>query len=112
MKVSEFIEYGGYELLTKPDFEDREISGCYTGDLLSWVMGRAGSGDVWITVMNNINIAAVASLADTACILLAEGVSAADDVIKRADSQDIIILKSDKTGYELCVDYYKFSQND
>lgn len=111
MKVSEFIKYGGYELLTKSDFDDREVSGCYVGDLLSWVMGRASSGDVWITVMSNINIAAVASLADTACIMLAEGVSVSDEVIEKANSQDIIILKSEKTGYELCVEYHKFSEN-
>lgn len=109
MKVSEFIKRGGYELVTAPDYDDREISGCYTGDLLSWVMGRAQSGDVWITVMSNINIVAVAALADTACIMLSEGVSVGDDVIKRADDQDIIILRSEKTGYELCTDYYTFS---
>lgn len=110
MKVSEFIERGGYELLTKADYDDREITGCYVGDLLSWVMGRAQSGDIWITVMSNINIAAVASLADTACIMLAEGVAVGDDVISRASGQDIIILRSDKTSYELCADYYIFSR--
>ena len=26
----------------------REVTGCYIGDLLSWVMGRAREGDVWI----------------------------------------------------------------
>lgn len=109
MKLSEFIKFGGYELLTNPDYGDREVSGCYVGDLLSWVMGRAGSGDVWVTVMSNINIVAVASLADTACILLAENVNVDDDILKKANAQDIVILKSEKTGYELCADYYKFS---
>ena len=37
----------------------REIDGCYCGDLLSWVMGRAQSGDAWITIMSNANIVAV-----------------------------------------------------
>lgn len=31
----------------------REITGGYAGDLLSWVMGRAESGDAWITIMSN-----------------------------------------------------------
>ena len=112
MKLSEFIENGKHELVTKADYEDRQITGCYVGDLLSWVMGRADSGDAWITVMSNINIVAVASLVDAACILLAESVSVDEDVISKANAQDIVILKSDKTGYELCTDYYKFSQND
>lgn len=112
MKVSEYISLGGYELVTKPDYDDREIDGCYTGDLLSWVMGRAEEDNVWITVMSNINIVAVASLSGAACIMLAEGVSPDEGVVKKADDQDIIVLRSDKTAYELCVDYFKFLQND
>ena len=34
----------------------RELSGCYIGDLLSWVMAHAFSGCVWITIMSNINV--------------------------------------------------------
>ena len=60
MKVSELKEKLGMTLVTKEDFDDREIKGCYIGDLLSWVMGRAQSDNVWITIMNNINIVAVA----------------------------------------------------
>lgn len=111
MKVSEFIKYGGYEVLTKSDYEDRDVSGCYIGDLLSWVMGRASCDDVWITVMSNINIVAVAAMADVACIVLAEDVNVDDDIIKKANSQDIIIVKSPKTAFEIGVDYYKFSSN-
>lgn len=61
MKISDLVKFGEYEILTNPDYEDKEITGCYIGDLLSWVMGRANSGDMWITVMSNINIVAVAT---------------------------------------------------
>jgi hypothetical protein len=74
MKLSVLSEKLGLKVLTDGDLSEREVSGCYIGDLLSWVMGRASSGDVWITIMNNINIVAVASLTDCACILLCEGV--------------------------------------
>ena len=49
---------------------NKEINGCYCGDLLSWVMSRANEGDVWLTVMGNINSIGVAVLADVACIVL------------------------------------------
>ena len=101
MKVSELQKSLGLEILTSKDYEDREITGCYIGDLLSWVMGRAKEGDVWITIMSNINIAAVASLADVACVILAEGVKPDAGVAEKADSQGIIIFSSDKTSYEL-----------
>ena len=100
MNVSDFVKKLDLTVLTETDL-DRPIGGCYIGDLLSWVMGRATSGDIWITIMNNINIVAVASLTDCACILLCEGVNVEKDIIDKANSQDIIILQSDKTAYEL-----------
>jgi len=80
---------------------DREITGCYIGDLLSWVMGAAQAGDVWITIMSNVNIVAVATLCDTACILLAEGVTVDENVIKTAESRNVNILTSPKSAYAL-----------
>lgn len=101
MKVSELRKKFGLELLTAENFTDRDIDGCYIGDLLSWVMGRAGSGNVWITIMNNINIVAVAALTDVSCIVLCEGVTADESIIQKADEENVIILKTDKTAYEL-----------
>ena len=103
MKVSELIKKLNTTLLTDPDFSDRDVEGCYIGDLLSWVMGKAQAGDAWITIMNNINIVAVASLTDCACIILCEGVSAEEAVIKKANDEGIIILKSDETAYGLAL---------
>jgi predicted transcriptional regulator len=80
---------------------DREIKGGYVGDLLSWVMGRAREDDAWITIMSNINILAVASLADVSCIILAEGVSADEETVKTANEKKINILSSDLNSYEL-----------
>ncbi len=80
---------------------DREVTGCYIGDLLSWVMGRAQSGDAWITIMSNINIVAVAALCDTACIILAEGVTVDEEVKAAAEGRDINILSADMSAYAL-----------
>jgi predicted transcriptional regulator len=82
---------------------DREISGVYIGDLLSWVMGNASSGDVWITIMSNINILAVATLTDCSAVILAEGVTLEDDIIKTANEKGINILYSDKSAYDTAV---------
>ena len=80
---------------------EREFFGAYIGDLLSGVMGRASSGDVWITIMSNINIVAVATLADVACIVLAEGVTLEDNVRKTAEQKGVNVFTSEKTAYEL-----------
>ena len=82
---------------------DREITGVYIGDLLSWVMGRAGEGDAWITIMSNRNIVAVATLADTACIILAEGVVPDEGVAELAAEKGVNILQSPKSAYEIAL---------
>ncbi len=90
----------GFKTIALPD-GDREINGVYIGDLLSWVMGRAQADNAWITIMSNINILAVASLADTSCIILAEGVEVAQDVIDTANAKGVNILSSSEPAYEI-----------
>ena len=102
MTVKELAERIGLTYVTEAD--TREVKGCYIGDLLSWVMGRAESMSAWITIMNNVNIVAVAALADVSCIILAEGVSVSDEVKEKAKTQGVNILSSGKTAYELAAE--------
>ena len=102
MKISDFAKEINAEILTMPR-PDAEITGGYCGDLLSWVMGRAEEGQVWITIMSNVNIIAVASLADVACIILSEGVVLDADIIETAKQKEINILYSAKPSYETAV---------
>ena len=53
---------------------DRPVTGGYAGDLLSWVLGRAGRDCAWLTIMSNQNVAAVALMAEVSCVVLTEGV--------------------------------------
>ena len=80
---------------------DREITGCYCGDLLSWVMSRAQENDVWLTVMGNINSIGVAVLADVACIVLTENAALDADTLKRAEQNAVIILQTEKNSYQM-----------
>lgn len=80
---------------------NKEINGCYCGDLLSWVMSRANEGDVWLTVMGNINSIGVAVLADVACIVLTENAALDDDALNRAKQNDVIILQTEKNSYQM-----------
>ena len=68
MTVYELSQNSQFNVLTMPEPE-REINGVYIGDLLSWVMGKAQYDNVWITIMSNINVIAVASLSDVSCVL-------------------------------------------
>lgn len=94
------------DLLKAPEFSavveaepDREIEGVYIGDLLSWVMGRAKSGDAWITIMSNINTVAVATLTDVACIILAEGVNLDEGIKETAEAKGINVISTSLPAY-------------
>ncbi len=91
------------DIVCMPD-GDREVSGGYAGDLLSWVMGRASEGDAWITIMSNVNIVAVATLADPSCIILSEGVLPEEGVVEKALATGVNILKSKKDTFALCAE--------
>ena len=101
LKVKELLDKG-FTPLSFPDGE-RDIDGVYIGDLLSWVMGRAQMDNAWITIMSNVNVIAVASLADTSCVILAEGVEMDKELIETALQKEINILGSDQPIYETAV---------
>ena len=103
MTVKQLAEKFGYRVLCMPD-ETREVVGGYAGDLLSWVMGRLDADNAWVTIMSNVNIIAVATLADPSCIILSEGVELEEDVLNRAKQQGINVLTTAKTTFSVCAD--------
>ncbi|MBE6780271.1 MAG: hypothetical protein E7545_04750 [Ruminococcaceae bacterium] len=102
MTVSDLLKNENFSSVTLTD-GDRVIKDVYIGDLLSWVMGRAKSDDAWITIMSNVNILAVASLADTACIILAEGVTVDESIKATAIDKEINIISTNLSIYEAAV---------
>ena len=71
MIAKELSEKLALEVLCMPEPE-REVSGAYAGDLLSWVMGRAEEGNVWATIMTNVNVVAVASLVGVSLVVICD----------------------------------------
>lgn len=80
--------------------EEREIEGIFTGDLLSWAMGRAKEGDAWFTVMGNVNAVAVACLAECACVVLCHGAVLDDTARQRAAENDVLVFATDLPEFE------------
>lgn len=100
MDIKTLMEKLNLKLLCGDDLE-RKITGCYCGDLLSWVMSRAQENDVWLTVMGNINSVGVAVLADVACIVLTENATLDADALNRAEQNGVVILQTEKNTYQM-----------
>lgn len=77
------------------------FDGVYAGDFLSRAMSHINEGNLWLTIMNNINVIAVASLTEAAAVILAEGVTLLPDALKAAEEKNVTVLSSDKSVYDL-----------
>lgn len=81
---------------------EAEITGGYAGDLLSFVMGNGEEGQVWVTIMSNVNVIAVATLCDFALVILAQNVTLEESVLETAKEKGINVCTSSLTAFELC----------
>lgn len=102
MTVEKLAEELQLEYLNKGDVS-LEVNGGYCGDLLSWVMGRAEENSAWITIMSNINVAAVAVMAGVSCVIICEGAKPDPELLKRAETEEINILGTDNAIFETAV---------
>ena len=106
MTVRDLAQRLGAEILVEGEL-DRPVTAGYAGDLLSWVMARAQSGNVWLTVMGNINAIAVATLTDVACIVLAENAALDKEAAQRAELQGIPVYSCAENLYDTAVRVYE-----
>lgn len=80
--------------------DNPDIQSVFCCDLLSVAMARAPADSAWITVIGNVNAVAVASLADVACIVLAEGFDYDAAAVEAAREKCISLLRSNLPIYE------------
>ena len=100
--AAQLAEELGLETVVSADPERRVCCG-YAGDLLSWVMGRAPVDCAWVTVMSNVNVVAVATLADVGCIVLAEGAELDEAAAEKARAVGINVYRTSMPIFEVCV---------
>lgn len=100
MKISELASLLDLEAVVVSDSE-REVKGVYSGDLLSWVMTRLSCDYAWITIMNNVNIVAVASLSDASCIIVSENADISQDVAEKAKQESVNIYRTSMSSFDI-----------
>lgn len=101
MNLAELVEklnlsiFSGKEALSKP------VTGGYTSDLLSDVMGHAGSGQVWITLQTHKNVVAIASLKELSAIILVKGYKPDDEMLSQSIAERIPVLGTTLETFEI-----------
>ncbi len=99
MKISQIQEALGFVAVNLPE-DDREVSSVFCCDLLSLVMSRAPADCAWVTVMGNVNTAAVALLADVSCIIVAENCAVDEAMLEKVREKEIAVFKTELPVFE------------
>jgi predicted transcriptional regulator len=101
MKVSEIIKQLELKVIAGNSGCSTEITGGYTSDLLSDVIGSAKEGNVWITLQTHPNVIAVAALKDLAAIIIVKGLQADEMTVEKSRSENIPLLSSEEDTFTL-----------
>ena len=98
MKITEVAAALNAEIC-QDQFEDIEVSGAYTSDLLSDVMAHAKDGGALITIQAHKNTVAVAALVNISVIIICNSRPLAADMQEAAKDENIAIIRSKENQF-------------
>ena len=87
------------------------VTGGYTSDLLSDVMGHADAGYLWITLQAHKNVIAIASLKELAAVILVKGITPDEEMLNLSNQEGIPVLGSHLQAFELSGETYSLIKN-
>ena len=97
MTVRDLIENTGWKVMSGSDSAD--ITSAYVCDLLSLVMAHAHEGAAWITVQAHLNVIAIASLLNLACVIVPEDIEVPATTLAVAQEKGICMISAPCTSY-------------
>ncbi|MDR0375176.1 MAG: hypothetical protein LBH85_05570 [Treponema sp.] len=106
MTIREIAEALGAEI-AQSEFEDAELTGAYTSDLLSDVMANAHDGGALITIQAHKNTVAVASLVDISVIVVCNSRPLPIDMLEAAKAQGIAVIRTRENQFTVSGKLYK-----
>jgi hypothetical protein len=106
MTIRETAEALGASIL-HDEFEDRDISGAYTSDLLSDVMAHAKDGGALITIQAHKNTVAVATLVNISVIIICNSRPLPEDMLAAAKDEGIAVFLTKENQYTVSGRLYR-----
>jgi hypothetical protein len=98
MTIRELAAALGAEICQN-EFEDTELSGAYTSDLLSDVMANAKDGGALITIQAHKNTVAVATLVNITVIVICNSRPLPDDMLEAATDEGIAVIRTKENQF-------------
>ncbi len=106
MTLKEIEQKSKFEVVTSKDYEDKEVQGGYSSDLLSDVIANAQEGDIWVTLQIHLNIVAVAAMKGISAIIIVNGRKPDEATISKANEERITIMVSTQPAFEVAGQLY------
>ena len=107
MKLKEIVKKLELSVWCGENNLDKDVTGGCASDMLSNVIAYSKKGDVWVTIQVHSNIVAVAVLKELAAIIIVQGREPADDTIQKAKEENVPILVSKLSAYEVAGKMYE-----
>lgn len=111
MKIDFLVKKHRMSLLTG-NLDGREFEGVYVSDLMSYAIKNVQKDNIWVTVQDNMNIIAIASLKECAAIVIAESHFVSEAVIRKAKEENIVLIQTEKKIFEICRDLISESEKE
>ena len=109
MTLQELITKLNLGVITTPrDFNTVTPQGGYASDLLSCVIAGAQPGNIWVTLQAHMNVVAVAALRDVSAVILTENAQPETAVIEKANEQNVILLSTSESSYQIVGKLWEF----
>ncbi len=99
MKISDIQDLEVFTCV-QGEYSNIELTGGYTSDLLSDVMGNADEGSVLITIQAHKNTIAVCSLAGVAAIIICNDRAVPDEMLDAAANENIAIFQTAENQFK------------
>lgn len=98
MTIREIAAALGAEIC-QDEFEDSEVTGAYTSDLLSDVIANAADGGVLITIQAHKNTVAVAALVNVSVIIVCNSRPLPPDMLEAAKNEGVAVIRTTENQF-------------
>ncbi len=106
-KVRELCGLNFLKCLNSEITFEKHIEGVYCGDMLSGALAEARENDLWLTVQNHKNVAAVAILKQLSCIVLSKQVQASEEMLNLCSENNIAVFQSSEDSFNTAILLYE-----
>jgi hypothetical protein len=110
MTIREIAESLGAEIC-QGEFEDSNLTGAYTSDLLSDVMANAKDGGALITIQAHKNTVAVATLVNISVIIICNSRPLPDDMLEAAKDEGIAVIRTKENQFTVSGKVWEMLKN-